>query len=70
VVTQNPTRVVNVRSIALVFAALVLLMAGILAVNWYSATSTSGSGTPTQAAPSHSSSGQPNLGPARPQRYF
>jgi hypothetical protein len=69
VVIQNPTRVVNARSIALAFAALVLLMAGILAVNWYSATSSSRSITPTQSVPAGGSSGPSHAGPARPQHY-
>jgi hypothetical protein len=69
VVTQNSTRVVNVRSIALVFAALVLLMAGILAVNWFAATSLTRSVTPTQSVPAGGSS-VPSNGPARPQHPF
>jgi hypothetical protein len=69
VVTQNSTRVVNVRSIALVFAALVLLMAGILAVNWFAATSSTRSVTPTQSVPAGGGS-VPSNGPARPQHPF
>jgi hypothetical protein len=70
VVIQNRTPVVKMRSIAIALVALVLLMAGILAVNWNSATSSRGSVTPTQAVPAGGSSGPSNLGPARPQRYF
>ena len=69
-VTQNPTRVVNVRSIALVFAALVVLMAGLLAANWFAATSSSRSITPTQSVPAGGTSGPSQAGPARLQHYF
>ena len=68
-VTQNPTRVVNVRSIALVFAALVVLMASLLAANWFAATSSSRSTTPTQSVPAGGNSGPSYAGPARPQHY-
>jgi hypothetical protein len=76
VVTQNSARVVNVRAIALAFAALVLLMAGLLAMNWISATSSSRSATPTLVLPAGNSSGPThgrarpqNLAPAKPQHY-